>query len=125
LNCNDLLGLGEVPKIRSKAGKRTKKGKTGQNTEESLLAQLNQCLAKGNYPAFLAAVLPLLQERGVLSVSRDLKLQREALYRSFNGRRRPRFDTVCRVLRTLGYSVEVKSAATGNRPAVPNKQSAP
>ena len=97
-----------MSKVKSKAPKR----KRGVDAPEPVLKQLNKDLSEGNYPEFLAGVLPILHGRGVLSVSRDLKLQREALYRSFNGQRRPRFDTVCRVLAILGYSVELKFLPT-------------
>jgi probable addiction module antidote protein len=101
-----------MSKARSKISRREEKG---DDSQELVLKQLNHYLSKGNYPEFLAGVLPMLQARGVLSVSRELKLQREALYRSFNGQRRPRFDTVCRVLSILGYSIELRSVPTTKR----------
>jgi probable addiction module antidote protein len=95
-----------MSKVRSKRSEPEK----GADPQQVILKQLNKFLSKGEYSEFLAGVLPILQEQGVLSVSRDLGLQREALYRSFNGKRRPRFDTVCRVLKVLGYSIELKSS---------------
>jgi probable addiction module antidote protein len=59
-------------------------------------------LEDGDPSLLIAALGDIARAKGMSEVSRESGLAREALYKALRAGAQPRFDTVMRVLRTLG-----------------------
>lgn len=62
----------------------------------------------GNYELFFASLEKVIKARYSISeFSRKTGITRKALYEMFKGERIPRFDTIGKLLKELGYTLEV------------------
>ena len=76
-------------------------------TEEDLVAYLNMVLEDGD-PGELAHALGVCSRaRGMSEVARSAGISREALYKALRPGAKPRFDTIAKVTRALGFKLVV------------------
>jgi probable addiction module antidote protein len=66
-----------------------------------------------NDPAFISlAIGTVARAKGMTQVASDAGLSRESLYKSLNGQAKPEFDTVRKVLATLGVKLVAQPIVT-------------
>lgn len=78
---------------------------------EKLIAEyLSAALRDENPEVFLAAIGHIAKARGMTQIAAKSGLSRESLYKSFAPGAKPRYDTVQRVLDSLGVKFDVTAA---------------
>lgn len=79
-------------------------------TEQDIAEYLTAVLEDGD-PALLAVTLgDIARARGMTQMARDSGLTREALYKALRPTSQPRFDTIMKVIRSLGLKISVQPA---------------
>lgn len=69
---------------------------------------LEECLRDGNMELFTAALKHVAEARGGIALlSKETRLNREALYRTLSEGGNPRLDTLSKVLAALGLRIGV------------------
>ena len=71
---------------------------------------LTAALEDDNPEVFLAAVGHVAKARGMTQIARNAGLGRESLYKALAPGAKPRYDTVLKVLHSLGVKVSVSAA---------------
>ncbi len=74
-------------------------------TQEEINSVLRELLQEEDTKAFISALGHLAKQHGMKEVAQAVGVNRESLYRSFNGKTSPRFDTVHKVMRVLNVNV--------------------
>jgi len=69
---------------------------------DAIAEYLTIVLEDGDPSLLIAALGDIARAKGMSEVSRESGLAREALYKALRAGAQPRFDTVMRVLKTLG-----------------------
>ncbi|WP_028323820.1 addiction module antidote protein [Desulfatirhabdium butyrativorans] len=77
------------------------------DSEEAIAEYLSQVLADGNPDELLAAIGHIAKARGMSQIARDSGLARESLYKAMTPGAKPRFDTIMKILNTLGVHLQV------------------
>ncbi|GAB5500744.1 MAG: putative addiction module antidote protein [Pseudohongiellaceae bacterium] len=80
------------------------------DNEELIAEYLSAALEDPNPDVFLAAVGHVAKARGMSEISEKSGLGRESLYKAFSPGAKPRYETVQRVLTSLGVKVQVSAA---------------
>lgn len=75
--------------------------------DEVIAEYLTAALEDGDPDVFLAAVGNVAKAKGMTTIARDTDLGRESLYKAFAPGAKPRYDTVLKVLRSLGVKLVV------------------
>ena len=88
-------------------------------TPEDMAAYLQACFEEaGDDAAFIAKALgDIARAKGMSQIARDTGLSRESLYKALSGERTPGFDTILKVVRSLGLKLHAEAA--GSSPASP------
>jgi probable addiction module antidote protein len=68
---------------------------------------LMQCYEDDDPNTFVTALGFLAKHQGMTEVAKAAGLSRESLYRTFNGKTQPRWDTIQRLLRVLGVQLTI------------------
>ena len=71
------------------------------DTQEEINEFLMDCYQDEDPNTFVTALGQLVKLHGVTSVAEQSGLNRESMYKTFNGKTQPKWDTVVRVLKTL------------------------
>jgi probable addiction module antidote protein len=77
--------------------------------EEVIAEYLNAALEDENPDVFLAAVGNVAKARGMTAIAKTTGLGRESLYKAMSPGAKPRYDTVLKVLHSLGVKVTVSA----------------
>ncbi|MDZ7842151.1 MAG: addiction module antidote protein [Gammaproteobacteria bacterium] len=85
--------------------------------DETIAEYLTAALEDENPDVFLSAVGNVAKARGMSSIAQSTGLGRESLYKAMSPGAKPRYDTVLKVLHSLGVKVTI-SPATAERNAV-------
>ncbi|MBC3303678.1 putative addiction module antidote protein [Pseudomonas sp. SWRI18] len=75
------------------------------DSDEAISEYLSQMLAEGDNEEFLRAIDYVAKARGMTKVAADAGMGRESLYKAFAPGAKPRFDTVLKVLHSLGIDL--------------------
>ena len=75
--------------------------------DEVIAEYLTAALEDGNPDVFLAAVGHVAKARGMSAIAASTGLGRESLYKAFAPGAKPRYDTVLKVLQSLGVKINV------------------
>jgi probable addiction module antidote protein len=75
------------------------------NNEESIAAYLSAIVEEGDPKLLLSAISDIAKARGMAKIASDSGLGRESLYKALNSEAKPRFDTILRVLNSLGVQI--------------------
>jgi probable addiction module antidote protein len=79
-------------------------------TDEDIVAYLNAALEDGD-PSLLAAALgDVARARGMTQLARETGITRDGLYKALSPSGNPSFATVQKVVRALGYKLDVAVA---------------
>ncbi len=77
------------------------------DNEEVIAEYLTAALEHDDPDVFLAAVGNVAKARGMASIAQATGLGRESLYKALSPGAKPRYDTILKVLRSLGVNVAV------------------
>ena len=77
------------------------------DNDEIIAEYLTAALEDGNPDVFLAAVGNVAKARGMSAIAESTGLGRESLYKAFAAGAKPRYDTVLKVLQSLGVKLRV------------------
>ncbi len=77
------------------------------DNEEVIAEYLTAALEDGNPDVFLAALGHVAKARGMSAIAQSAGLGRESLYKALAPGARPRYDTVLKVLHSLGVRLTV------------------
>ena len=79
-------------------------------TDEDICYYLSSVLEDAeDAPAFVAAALgEIAKARGMSKIAEETGLGRESLYKALSGNGNPSFGTVLKVLRALGFALDIK-----------------
>lgn len=78
---------------------------------ENVIAEyLAAALEDENPDVFLAAVGNIAKARGMSAIAKSAGLGRESLYKAFTPGAKPRYETVLKVLQSLGVRLTVESS---------------
>ncbi len=85
---------------------------TLQNTDEAigfLDAALEEYMIDGDAKYLLSAIKRVAESQGgVGKLAKETNLNRQNLYKIFNNKISPRFNTLLKILNALGYSISIK-----------------
>jgi probable addiction module antidote protein len=80
------------------------------DSDEVVAEYLMAALEDDNPEVFLAAVGHVAKARGMSAIAERAGLGRESLYKAFAPGAKPRYDTVLKVLHSLGVKLTVSAA---------------
>jgi probable addiction module antidote protein len=78
--------------------------------DEVVAEYLTAALEDPNPDVFLAAVGNVAKARGMSAIAESSGLGRESLYKALTPGAKPRYDTVLKVLQSLGVKISVSAA---------------
>ena len=73
--------------------------------EKSIAAYLSAVVEENDTKLLLAAIGDIAKARGMAKIASDSGLGRESLYKALNPEAKPRFDTILKVLFSLGVKI--------------------
>lgn len=74
--------------------------------KEIIAEYLTQVLEDGDMDELISAIGYIAKAKGISQISKDTGLGRESLYKTFSKGSKPRFDTVIKVLNSLGIHLK-------------------
>jgi probable addiction module antidote protein len=80
------------------------------DSEEAIVEYLTAALEDDDPDVFLAAVGHVAKARGMSAIAQESGLGRESLYKAFAPGAKPRYETVQKVLHSLGVKISVSAA---------------
>ena len=75
------------------------------NSEENIREYFRQVMEDGDAEEIIIALGHIAKARGMTQLARDTGLGRESLYKSLAEGANPRFDTIMRVTKALGFTL--------------------
>lgn len=75
------------------------------DSDEAISEYLSQVLADGDNEEFLRAIGYVAKARGMTKIAAETGMGRESLYKAFSPGAKPRFETVLKVLHSLGIDL--------------------
>lgn len=78
------------------------------SSEEEMAEYLSVVMEDGDTTLLAAALGDIARARGMTQLARDTGLSRESLYKSLSGERAPSSDTLFKVIRALGFEVNIR-----------------
>lgn len=79
------------------------------DNDETIAAYLTAALEDEDPNIFLVAVKDVARARGMTQLAKDTGLGRESLYKALAPGAKPRYDTLLKVVRALGISLQAKT----------------
>lgn len=76
------------------------------NNKEMIAEYLSQVLEDGDIDELLEAIGNIAKAKGMSQIAADTGLGRESLYKTFQAGSKPRFETVMKVLHSLGVNIK-------------------
>ncbi len=80
------------------------------DSEETIAEYLSAALEDDNPDVFLAAVGHVAKAHGMSAIAARTGLGRESLYKAMTPGAKPRYDTVLKVLNSLGVKLSISAA---------------
>lgn len=76
------------------------------DTEESIASYLSSIMEDGDPQLLLSAISDVAKARGMAKIASDSGLGRESLYKALKPESKPRFETILKVLNSLGVKIQ-------------------
>ena len=76
------------------------------DTEESIASYLSAIIEEGDPQLLLAAIGDVAKARGMAKIASDTGLGRESLYKALKPESKPRFETIVKILNSLGVKIQ-------------------
>lgn len=107
-------------KVKTMAAKESKASKKAQaydaaeflETDEDIVAYLNAALEDGDPSLVSAALGDIARARGMTQLAKETGITRDGLYKALSPTGNPSFATVQKVVRALGYKLDVEPVST-------------
>ena len=81
-----------------------------EEAKEYLKAAIEEYSLDGNIEAFLLALHTVAKARGgVTNLAKESNLNRQSLYKVFNNKSKPQFETIRSVVDALGFKITLES----------------
>lgn len=80
------------------------------DNEETIAEYLSAALEDSDPNVFLSAIGHVAKARGMSAIAQESGLGRESLYKAFAPGAKPRYETVQKVLNSLGVRINVSAA---------------
>jgi probable addiction module antidote protein len=80
---------------------------------DAMCAYLNVLLREGRHVEFVEALGHFARAHGISSIAESSGLGRESLYKALSRDAKPRFETMCKVLRSMGLTLTIESGPRG------------
>ena len=80
------------------------------DSPESIAEYLSQVLEEGDQNELLRAVGHIAKAKGMSQISKETGLGRESLYKTFQEGAEPKFSTILKVLKSLGLTLQARTA---------------
>lgn len=80
------------------------------DNDEVIAEYLNAALEDENPDVFLAAISDVAKARGMSRLAKDSGLGRESLYKTLSPGAKPRYDTIIKLLKSLGVDLRALPA---------------
>ena len=77
------------------------------DNKEVIAEYLSQILADGDMDELLEALGNIAKAKGMSQIATETGLGRESLYKTFHKGTKPKFDTIMKVISSLGVKVQV------------------
>ena len=90
--------------------------------EESIAAYLSAIIEENDPKLLLAAISDIAKARGMSKIASDSGLGRESLYKALNSESKPRFETILKVLNSLGVKIGFRAIAEKTGKDTKNKK---
>jgi probable addiction module antidote protein len=81
-------------------------------TKEDVIATLEVAFEENDLEFLLSVIGDIARSKGMTQIARDLGVTREALYKSLSSEGNPSFNTVMKILDTLGFRLRVEQKAS-------------
>lgn len=92
------------------------------DSEESIAAYLSAIIEENDPKLLLAAISDIAKARGMSKIASDSGLGRESLYKALNAESKPRFETILKVLNSLGVKIGFKAVVGKKEKVTRNKK---
>lgn len=79
------------------------------NSEEDRLAYLQAALEENDPQALMQALFTLARAKGMSNLAQQTGISRASLYKSLSHDRKPRFETITKIIDALGYQIHITS----------------
>lgn len=79
------------------------------DSKEMVAEYLSQVLEDGDTDELLSAIGNIAKAKGMSQIAKDTGLGRESLYKTFSDGSKPRFETVIKVLDSLGVKLQASA----------------
>jgi probable addiction module antidote protein len=89
--------------------------------EESIASYLSAILEEGDPKLLLSAISDVAKARGMSKIASDSGLGRESLYKALNPEAKPRFETILKVLNSLGVKIKFNAITEKDKKEVDRK----
>ncbi|HVJ31615.1 MAG TPA: addiction module antidote protein [Terriglobia bacterium] len=80
------------------------------DSEEMIAEYLNAVLEEDDPELFLSAIADIAKAKGMTKVAEESGLGRESLYKAFAPGSHPQYETVRKVIKSLGVRLKVEAA---------------
>jgi probable addiction module antidote protein len=77
--------------------------------KEIIAEYLTQVLADGDMDELLEALGNIAKAKGMSQIAQETGLGRESLYKTFHKGTKPKFDTIMKILNSLGVQMKVSA----------------
>jgi len=84
------------------------------DSEEMIAEYLSAIVEEGDLQLLLSAIGDIAKARGMKKIAKNAGLGRESLYKAFSEGAKPRFETVFKVLNSLGIKIQFKAPINSN-----------
>jgi probable addiction module antidote protein len=78
------------------------------DSDEAIAAYLSATLEEDDPEMFLVAIKTVARARGMTQLAKDTGVGRESLYKALAPGAKPRYDTILKVVRALGMTLQAK-----------------
>lgn len=79
------------------------------DSKEMMAEYISQVLQEGDMDELLVAIGNIAKAKGMNQIAQETGLGRESLYKTFAPGAKPRFETVIKVLNSLGVKLQVSA----------------
>ncbi|MEK6660005.1 MAG: addiction module antidote protein [Campylobacterota bacterium] len=79
------------------------------DSKEMMAEYISQVLEEGDMDELLVAIGNIAKAKGMNQIAQETGLGRESLYKTFAPGAKPRFETVIKVLNSLGVKLQVSA----------------
>ena len=79
------------------------------DNKEIIAEYLSQVLADGDTDELLEALGNIAKAKGMSQIAKETGLGRESLYKTFRKGTKPKFDTIVKVINSLGVKLQISA----------------